>query len=72
MLDDDAGFPMPNMSEDDIFDVHGKIANCMRSIGLTGASLDHAIAGAFRATIEVIERDRVAHASRASNLTLVK
>ncbi|WP_421952117.1 hypothetical protein [Pelagibacterium sp.] len=59
------------MTEDDIVDVHGKIANCMRSIGLTGASLDHAIAGAFRSAVTAIESNRRADEQRAATLRLV-
>jgi hypothetical protein len=65
------GFSIHGMSEDDVVDVHGKLAVCLRSIGLTGASLDHALAGAFRATAEVIERDREVAAQRTQTLTLV-
>lgn len=63
--------PLIGIDEGDVADIHGKIANAMRAIGLTGHALDEACAEAFRSTAVIVMRERKAQENRENGLRLV-
>jgi hypothetical protein len=64
--------PVEHMDEDELRDLHDRIAFTGRMQGLQGQALDEAIASAFAAVVRAVEQSRASYDNRRSSLRVVE
>ena len=66
------GAAVLHMSEDEITELHARLAFGIMQTGLTGHALDEAISAAFTRCVQIIERERAVGDKRRSNIQVVE
>ena len=66
------GAPVEHMDEDEITQLHERLAFCVRSTGLIGHALDEAISAAFVSCVRIIERERAMQDKRRATIRKVE
>jgi hypothetical protein len=66
------GAAVEHMSEDELSELHARLAFGIMQTGLVGHPLDEAIAAAFGRVVQIIERERAVGDRRRSNIQVVK
>jgi hypothetical protein len=64
--------PLHYMDENEIVELHERLAFCVRMTGLSGHALDKAISAAFTACVAIIERERSIHDKRRATIREVQ
>lgn len=71
-MSDNVCIPLDGFSEDDILDIHGRLASALRAIGLSGHPLDEAVSACFQETVRIVKRERQVDAKRRSGISLLR
>ena len=66
------GAAVLHMPEDEITELHARLAFGIMQTGLTGHALDEAISAAFTRCVQIIERERAVGDKRRSNIQVVE
>jgi hypothetical protein len=71
-IDQPIELELRHVSEDEMVDLHEWLSSTLHGCGLVGAALDEALAGALRAVLPVLERERGALRAEPRHLRVVE
>ena len=70
VVDDDA-LPIAELTECEVFRLHGMLSSVLGTTGLTGQALDVALSETFRVAVLHISKERIAMQRRTSSIHVV-